>query len=194
MCNFVLLNYQFPDFEHLAPPNLRGVFNDEFCGGYMAASQLISRGYRRIGVLMYSVQDENYNLRLQGFRQAHRDLGVSLDEMLICSTDSMNCSAEERGSRGMALLLERQTRPDALFCLNDILAAGARRYLKLNAKDDGIEIIGHDNHIPELHIVNHFSTIEINSAAMATAAVQMLLKPADYPCKQLFISPRFVRC
>ena len=30
---FVLLNYQFAGFEQLAPSNLRGVFNDEFCGG-----------------------------------------------------------------------------------------------------------------------------------------------------------------
>lgn len=190
--NFVLLNYQYTDFERLAPSNLRGVFHDEFSGGYLAASYLIAEGHRRIGVLHYGVNDENYLLRLQGFRQAHKDHGIPLAESLICNTDYFSVLPEERGHKGMTLLLEREPRLDAVFCVNDILATGAMHFLKLNSKDEKIRIIGYDNHLPELHIANHFSTVEINSAAMSAAAIRMLLHPADYPCKQLFVAPRLI--
>lgn len=56
-----------------------------------------------------------------------------------------------------------------------------------------MEIIGYDNHIPELHKVNRFSTIEINTRSMAAAAVRMLTNPRDYPCKTLLIPPHLIK-
>ena len=189
---FVLLNYQYPEFEKIAPANLRGVFNDEFSGGYTAASELFARGAKEIGVIQYGVGDSNYRLRLQGFLQAHVDHGFVFKETNLCNIDSV-LPPMERGYNGMGVLLSRNPRLDAVFCINDILAVGAVRFLKLSPAHHDLLIIGYDNHLPELHIANHFPTIAVNTAAMSSAAVRMLLTPELYHCKQLFISPRLVR-
>ena len=189
---FVLLNYQYPEFEKIAPANLRGVFNDEFSGGYTAASELFALGAKEIGVIQYGVGDSNYRLRLQGFLQAHVDHGFVFKETNLCNIDSV-LPPMERGYNGMGVLLSRNPRLDAVFCINDILAVGAVRFLKLSPAHHDLLIIGYDNHLPELHIANHFPTIAVNTAAMSSAAVRMLLTPELYHCKQLFISPRLVR-
>ena len=128
---FVLLNYQFAGFEQLAPSNLRGVFNDEFCGGYMAASRLFADGAKNIGILQYQVDDENYHLRVRGARQAHADHGIPFRDSQLLSV-SAKIQPEERGYNGMAELIARNPHLDAVFCVNDILAS----LLKMLAKYD----------------------------------------------------------
>ncbi len=188
---FVLLNYQFAGFEQLAPSNLRGVFNDEFCGGYMAASRLFADGAKNIGILQYQVDDENYHLRVRGARQAHVDHGIPFRDSRLLSVNA-KIQPEERGYNGMAELIARNPHLDAVFCVNDILASGAMRYLTLTRNIRNIRIIGFDNHIPELHIANHFPTVAIHSSAMSSAAIRMIRNPGEYPCRQLLIAPRIV--
>ena len=191
-CRFVLLNYQYPNFEILAPSNLKGVFNDEFNGGYAAASELLARGCRRFGAIQYEVSNENYHLRMAGVRQACRDHGFPLNEQLIRNV-KIDIPPMDLGYYGVIDLLEQEPRLDGLFCINDIIAAGASRYLAAEGNGRTLEIIGYDNHIPELHKVNRFSTIEINTRSMAAAAVRMLTDPRDYPCKTLLIPPHLIK-
>ena len=68
----------------------------------------------------------------------------------------------------------------------------AMRYLTLTRNIRNIRIIGFDNHIPELHIANHFPTVAIHSSAMSSAAIRMIRNPGEYPCRQLLIAPRIV--
>lgn len=191
-CRFVLLNYQYPNFEILAPSNLKGVFNDEFNGGYAAAAELLARGCRRFGAIQYEVSNENYHLRMAGVRQACRDHGFPLNEQLIRNV-KIDIPPMDLGYYGVIDLLEQEPRLDGLFCINDIIAAGASRYLAAEGNGRTLEIIGYDNHIPELHKVNRFSTIEINTRSMAAAAVRMLTDPRDYPCKTLLIPPHLIK-
>jgi len=189
---FVLLNYQFPAFAELAPPNLTGVFNDEFCGGYLGCTHLIARGRRRFGILQYKVGDENYRLRIAGFQQAHADSQTVLAADSVLDVGIARPPIE-RGYSGIAALLERDPRLDAVFCVNDILAAGACKYLNSKNIRRQVEIIGYDNHIPELHRTNHFATIAVNTEMMVVAAVGMLLSPQNYQTKQLLIAPQLVQ-
>lgn len=189
---FVLLNYQFPAFAELAPPNLTGVFNDEFCGGYLGCTHLIARGRRRFGILQYNVENENYHLRIAGFQQAHADSQTVLAADSVLDV-GITLPPIERGYSGIAALLERDPRLDAVFCVNDILAAGACKYLNSKNIRGQIEIIGYDNHIPELHRVNRFATIAVNTEVMAVAAVGMLLTPQRYQTRQLLIVPRLIQ-
>ena len=66
-------------------------------------------------------------------------------------------------------------------------------HFKIKRKHLSMEIIGYDNHIPELHKVNRFSMIEINTRSMAAAVVRMLTNPRDYPCKTLLIPPHLIK-
>lgn len=190
--SFVLLNYNYPHFAELAPPNLTGVFNDEFCGGYLACSHLIGGGHRRFGILQYEVGNENYRLRIAGFQQAHADSQTILAANSILDV-GVSLPPVERGFSGIAALLEQNPRLDAVFCVNDLLAAGACKYLVMNNIRSGVEVVGYDNNIPELHKMNRFATISINTEMMAVAAVKMLLKPSGYQAKQLLIAPQLVQ-
>ena len=188
---FVLLNYQFSGFANLAPENLKGVFNDEFNGGYMAALKLIADGARKTGVLFFGhASNENYNLRLKGFLQAHNDRGVPFDRNLIINIaelPTMQC-----GYDGMANLLSMRDNLDAVFCVNDLLAAGAQNFLSESKRLGTIRIMGYDNHNIELHISHHFSTIGIDFRTMTSAAINMILKPDEYPCRALHIPPMLI--
>lgn len=191
LIRFVLLNYLFPAFAELAPPNLTGVFNDEFCGGYLACSYLIARGRRRFGILQYEVSDENYRLRIAGFQQAHADSQTVLASDYVLDV-GLTLPPIERGYNGIAAQLERDPRLDAVFCVNDILAAGACKYLNARNVRSQIEIVGYDNHLPELHRVNRFATIAINTQMMSAAVIRMLTEPYRNRGKQLLIAPRLV--
>ena len=122
---FVLLNYQFAGFEQLAPSNLRGVFNDEFCGGYMAASRLFADGAKNIGILQYQVDDENYHLRVRGARQAHADHGIPFRDSQLLSVNA-KIQPEERGYNGMAELIARNPHLDAVFFAAAGVCGGCR--------------------------------------------------------------------
>lgn len=187
---FVLLNYQFPDFAVATPDNIFGVFNDEFCGGYMATSYLIERGFRKIAVLHYHVDDMNYQLRLEGFRRAHEDAGLLPMPNLILDLSTSGAPLE-RGTAGMAELLKGEW-PDAVFCLNDLLAAGAKAHLRSLSQTPAIEIMGYDNLLPDISYEKAFHTVTINTNRMGHCAIQALINPHNYPGKQIFIAPRLL--
>lgn len=190
---FILLNYHYLAFAELTPRNLIGIFNDEFCGGYLAASYLISRGCRRFGILQYEVESENYRLRLAGFLQAHAD-----SQTVLAATTTIDVGISEppveRGYQGIAALLEQEQRIDGVFCVNDLLATGVSKYLQQKNTPLRIEVIGYDNHIPGLHQTHHFATIAINTEMMSHAAVHVLEKPGAYRnnTRQLLIAPQLL--
>lgn len=191
---FVLLNFQFDEFAQIAPDNLFGVFNDEFCGGYMATDYLISQGCRRIGVLTTSPQyDINYKLRLEGYFRAHEDEGVMPDRSLIHDVGSLSpISAVEKGTLGCKNLLSIDKRLDGIFCMNDLLAAGAGSYLKELNPEKEIKLMGFDNLVPNISHDHHFHTIKINAAVMGQCAVKALVNRNRYPGKQIFIAPKLM--
>ncbi len=190
---FVLLNFQYPDFSALTPENVYGVFNDEFCGGYSAANWLLGRGARRVGVIHYHVDDLNYKLRIDGFLRAHEDLGLLPDAALIRDVgDMMDLPPRERAFAAMKEFLSLEKPPDAVFCLNDLLAAGAAACLKSLAPNSGVMIMGFDNLVPDISFNMGFDTVMINSELMARCAIDALLDRRRRPGKQLFIAPQLL--
>ncbi len=83
---------------------------------------LSSRGYQRIAFAGTSPGlERRATLRLEGYRDAMRELGRTPAELMI-DEDGVTIAA---GARAVSQLLKRPEPPDAVFFVNDVLAFGA---------------------------------------------------------------------
>jgi LacI family gluconate utilization system Gnt-I transcriptional repressor len=81
---------------------------------------LIHEGYRRIAFVGAREGDRRARMRAEGYRSALAASGFHEPiEFLVDDLTSMAAGAEL-----VPLLLTHQPRPDAVFCLNDVIAAG----------------------------------------------------------------------
>lgn len=100
--------------------------------GELAGSHLLTRGHRRVGVIMGSPEHQIARHRLEGFRQAFASQGVSLDERLI-EKNNFDVTA---GHAAALRLLRSRDRPTAIFATNNHLALGLLRAIA----DEGLKV------------------------------------------------------
>nr|WP_248616836.1 substrate-binding domain-containing protein [Paraoerskovia marina] len=119
-------------------------------------------------------------LRLEGYRAGLAAAGLSYDSDLVGYVPGFHrCDGEQ----AMFDLLQRDPRPDAVFCFNDSLALGALRALResgLSVPDD-VAIIGIDDIEEGRFSAPALSTIAPDKSAIADAAISLLLDRADDP-------------
>jgi DNA-binding LacI/PurR family transcriptional regulator len=189
----ICLNYSYRNFQE-TPPNLYGVFNDDFAGAYQMTEYLISRGHRQIGFLSLKIADENYRDRLKGYRRALEDNRLKYDEGLVVEFPNNQQVANniERGNIGGSKLLAANPRMSAIFAVNDRLAEGALGYLKSEGVDNKIIITGHDNMHPEISRDNNFSTVSVDFRGMGAKAVEILVNSNKPHSKVIRIAPQLV--
>lgn len=103
------------------------VMVDHFEGAYMATKYLLGLGHRRIAhVGAYLGGDPQGVLRLDGYKQALLDSGVSIEERLIIPGDY----SWESGYDAAKRLLEQAPDATAIFASSDFVAVGAMRALQ----------------------------------------------------------------
>ncbi len=95
------------------------VVSDNFEGAYRATLHLVEQGYRRIGTLAGYMNSEAYAERLQGYRKALLDSGLSVDETLIYYDTIVRETGFEAG------LKAADAGCDALYSAGDFSALGA---------------------------------------------------------------------
>ena len=173
----VNLNYQFEDFD-ITPPNLLGVFSEEFGGAYAMTSYLLAKGFSRIGVVTCDQTNINYKLRLEGYITALEHSGIRFREELVATGNVSKTAQTSRdylqllGVDGVKKLLPHS--PDAIFFFNDMMAAGAIEYLNQKHRDKKIYIAGHDNFITQVSSTYNFPTVKVDVYRMGKLAVRLL--------------------
>ena len=95
------------------------VVSNNFQGAYAATKHLVDQGYRRIGTLAGYMSSEAYAQRLDGYRQALRDSGLTPDESVVF----YDTIVRETGFEGGLKALEAGC--DALYSAGDFSALGA---------------------------------------------------------------------
>jgi DNA-binding LacI/PurR family transcriptional regulator len=149
---------------------------DDVAAARDAVAHLLSLGRRRIA----AIGDQPYatgeaaQLRTQGFRVAHAEAGLPVDESLVIQTARFN---RADGARAMQRLLDRDDHPDAVFCFSDLVAAGAIHTILergLRVPED-IAIIGYDDIEEGRYTRPTISTISQDKAAIAQLAVERLM-------------------
>src|SRR5699024_6105914 len=93
---------------------------DDIAGGEIAVQHLASLGRRRIGVVAARQDLRQVADRLRGARRAAETAGIELEVL-----DAEDLTVLAGRTVGEAVVARpRAERPDAVFCVNDLLAVG----------------------------------------------------------------------
>lgn len=115
---------------------------------YISVRHLIQNGHKKIGLINCAMRFPSYADRINGYRRALGEAGITADDGMIVYTE------RNTGEAGMAAAEELLARtsgdlPDALVCANISATMGAMRCLyshRLRVPND-ISVIGHDDSV-----------------------------------------------
>jgi LacI family transcriptional regulator, galactose operon repressor len=163
----VLLNRSLPGLkEHCFNPDHRAA-------GAAAARALYEAGHRRLAVIEGRKTAHDNTLRMRGFRETLRRLGIDVDRIPCTRGDF----SPESGREGARELLARGIPFSALFCANDEMAIGAISYLREAGVDvpGKCSVMGYDGIDLSALIVPPLTTVLIPWREVATSALHHLL-------------------
>ena len=138
------------------------------------ARAVIERGHRRIAMIAgITASNDRASDRVDGVRDALDEAGLSGRELPVVEA----VYSLSGGRRACAALLEREPRPTALICGNDVLAVGAITLAKsrnLRVPDD-ISITGFDDIELAEAVEPGLTTVHVPHRRMGEAAARALL-------------------
>jgi LacI family transcriptional regulator len=144
-------------------------------GAYDATQYLIQLGHTRIAFIKGSPVVRSSEDRLEGYKAALANYGISVMEKLIIEGDFQQQPAYESTQR---LLQSQEALPTAIFASNDLAAFGAIDAVREHGLSipDEISIIGFDD-IPQASFVYpKLTTVRQPLEEMGQVAVKILLK------------------
>jgi DNA-binding LacI/PurR family transcriptional regulator len=148
---------------------------DNVAAGADAARHLYGLGRRRFGLIGGSntLRGAEAALRLTGFRDALAAAGVAFDPALATGVTRFS---RAEGAAAMARLLDHPQPPDAVFCVNDLLALGALRTLldRGRAVPGDVALIGFDDIEDGRFSTPTLSTVAPDTPRVAQLAVDLL--------------------
>jgi len=166
----------------LAGLRLSGVENDfvvvdNVLGAYQATQHLLRLGHRRIGHVSGPAGERVTQDRLEGFKQALANSGLSTDDLPIVEADFRQAG----GYAATLRLLEQYPSITALFVGNDAMAIGALEAAydrRLNVPKD-LAVVGFDDiPIASLHTIQ-LTTVAQPKFEIGAVATRMLLDKID---------------
>ncbi len=164
-------------------------------GAAGAIRHLHAAGRRRIALLNGPQHTAPGGSRRLGYLDGLRACGLERDDSLVEVADDFMV---EPGRRAAERLLGR-ARPDAIFCANDLLAAGtlaALRDANFDVPGD-VAVVGMDNTALAEHTWPPLTTVDLGSAERARLAAELLLARIEKPSRRtrhvgIAVEPRLV--
>jgi LacI family transcriptional regulator len=153
-------------------PRFTSVIIDDKKGGYDITKYLISAGHRRIGVIAGTADNLHTMNRSLGYQQALFEEKILFNPDLIRYGDWMR---ESGYSEAEYLVNSGVT---AIFCMNDIMAAGAYDYLYekgIKIAED-ISVAGYDNNVISEYLRPALTTNEIQLNEIGQESAKIMLK------------------
>ena len=114
----VLIDRRFPALE----ANFVG--SDDVRVGEIATAHLVAIGRRRIAHIGGKGTSPSVD-RMTGYRKALAAAGIAAAKNYVVTRERFEEAGDVAGYQAMQELLGRKTRPDAVFCYNDLSAIGA---------------------------------------------------------------------
>ena len=163
------------DTDGEPPEEVASVGSDNWNGGLLATRHLIGLGHRRIAVVGGPENMLAVRARLDGFRSAHAEAGLPVDERLFRSG---NFYIESGYAAGRDLLsLPEAERPTAVFAGSDVQAIGilrAAQELGLSVPGD-LSIVGYDDVPQGTWVYPALTSVTQRLATMGTMATELLM-------------------
>ena len=152
--------------------------DDSILGGRIAGRYLLDRGFRRIACITGPANHPRSAVRLDGFRSVLGEAGIALDADLMVESDLTVAG----GFRAFTTLAERPGGlPEALFCINDMLAMGAL----CAANERGIavprdlSVMGYDDSEFSAYTAPPLTTVRQPAFEMGEAAARAIIAFLD---------------
>ncbi|MCX7283715.1 MAG: LacI family DNA-binding transcriptional regulator [Novosphingobium sp.] len=162
------------------PERTDAVYSEEADGTRLVIDHLIELGHRRFGLLSGPSGHFSSAVRTRSALERLAAAGIVPSEVPI-----VQISATSGGFRASfqaaAAIMKAEPRPTALFCFNDLVAAGALAYLQsigLNTPRD-VAVAGFGNADFGLLTTPQITTVRQPNAEMAVAAMEWLTSPAS---------------
>lgn len=187
---FVLIDRPFP--------HLRANFvgTDDYVGGRLATEHLIEIGRKRLAYIGSPDLSPAAD-RFRGFRNALRDHDIELREEFVLPSPDLDQDGDNTGFELMQKLLKRRSRPNGVFCHNDIIAIGAMKATLdaglLIPKD--IAFVGFDNVSYSKYLPIPLTSVDQSTAHLgevtAQLAMDLVAKKVDKP-RNILLAPTLV--
>jgi LacI family transcriptional regulator len=164
--------------RRLAEYDCDAVVIDNERGGREATAHLLTRGHRRVGLLVAGTDWTTDIGRLNGYLQAHEQAGMAVSEHLILRVEHGALDAEQR----IADLLDEHA-PTALFAANNLLAEQAWHVIRRRRQrlPDDVSLVGFDD-VPWMGMVDPGITVIAQpSIEMGRRAARLLLRRFEDP-------------
>ncbi|HEX2722895.1 MAG TPA: LacI family DNA-binding transcriptional regulator [Gemmatimonadaceae bacterium] len=157
------------------PPNRwPGVASDALGAGRLAAEHLLSLGHRRFAFMGPATNVHAIRMRERGFVGALASRGLSLESRMLRRVPATAAG----GQSGMRALLDLKDRPTAVFCTNDLVAAGALKVCSLDGVNvpSEMSIVGCDDIELASLLVPELTTVAIPARELGARAARLLLQ------------------
>jgi len=171
----VLVDCFHPAYDSISTDNRRG--------GEIAADHMLSNGARNPAVLMANPQSVPASDRLEGFRSRLAQEGIELpDSQLVFSSSGYHDGyTEQAGYESMQVILNADSRPDAVFATSDVQAIGALEAVREAdlAVPESIQVVGFDD-LPIARYVG-LTTLRQPMHEMGARAFELLMERMAQP-------------
>jgi DNA-binding LacI/PurR family transcriptional regulator len=156
-----------------AAETLTSVDSDNYGGARQAVEHLLDRGRHHIAHITGRLDVYGAQRRIDGYRDALRDAGHEVDELLIEPGDF----TEEGGAGAMTKLLARCPDLDAVFAASDVTAAGARQALREAGRriPDDVALVGYDDSAIARHMDPPLTSVRQPIEEMGRRMIDLLL-------------------
>jgi DNA-binding LacI/PurR family transcriptional regulator len=167
----ILFNRYVPGFA------INSVCCDNVAGGMLAADTLVDAGGRRYGVIYGDAGTTTNADRLRGFTARLRERGAGN------VAESWGHYTYEGGYQAAMALLKGDNTPDAVFCVNDIMALGAIDAARELGRDipGELMIIGFDDIIEASRASYRLTTIRQPIRQMVDESMKLLANSPSQP-------------
>lgn len=164
---------------------------DDYKGGYLATSYLLSLGHKKIGIISEDVRSNTP--RLAAYKDTIQEAKIPIRDEYIIKTEA----TIQKGYESAKQLLSLEDKPTAIFACNDLLAAGviqAAKEINLNLPQD-LSIIGFDNTVLSTTTSPMLTTVSQPIKEMGSKVVDLLLEEMEESKlykERLLLSPELV--
>ncbi|WP_227767386.1 LacI family DNA-binding transcriptional regulator [Zhaonella formicivorans] len=183
---YVLLN------PSACPNRSKNVTLDNYHGARLATGHLIDLGHTGIGFINGPANHYDAVVREKGFVDAVMQAGVKVREGWLQYGDFTTGS----GYEAMERMLQAGPPPEAIFCANDYMAAGAIRALYAHGYrvPDDVSVVGYDNTDIAASVFPPLTTVENPTFELGRLAMERLLQliEGQQGLEEIIVQPRLV--
>ena len=163
-----------------APPGFSSVSVNDYSGGHLAASHLLSQDRRKVMFVAGALDIAQVHRRYLGAQSAIAETsGASLD---VVDFGAMTAEAGQAAAERI-LAMPESARPDAIFAANDLIALGVLQvFTRTGVRvPDDVALIGYDDIFFASTAAVPLSSIRQPAWEMGRTATELLLEAIESP-------------